>query len=132
MESLDLKCAEFGNQIAEGDKVDQPLINAALAVLLEQGVYSLFLFLCSRSTKEEAPASVVRKTLYGLFRPYFKGIPEWEYDKNKQGLLNSIRERFQTRAEDAFFAKDILELALIYARYHLKAKEKKEKGDQKA
>ena len=49
-ENLDLACARTGQAIAEKPSKElEKLVTSALAVLEEQGVYALFLFLKTRS-----------------------------------------------------------------------------------
>ena len=123
MESIDLTCAEYGSRIAGDGSVEQSLVNSALAVLLEQGVYPMYLFLSSRgSNKEKNAAEKIRRELFKLLQKFFKMLQTSNHGKNNIDILQVIREKFQDRAEETFLAKDILEKALVYARYHLRAK----------
>ena len=122
--NIDRKCAEYGNRIADIDGIAQPLVNNALAVLLEQGVYALFLFLYSRGKKEEKEAKATAGELYSLLTELLNGQKNGESDKGCNGLLKNVREKFYGKLSQACLAKDLAEQALIYARYHLKAKSK--------
>ncbi len=127
MESIDLKCAGYGSRIAANKSVDkkikQHLVNSALAVLLEQGVYAVFLFLCSRSEKEQVAAKSVRGHLFKLIKEYFSDLQEYTETPDKIELMKALRKKFQKDYEDTFFAKDLIEKTLVYARYHIKSME---------
>ena len=124
MESIDLKCAGYGSRIAADEKVEQSLVNSALAVLLEQGVYAVFLFLCSRTGKEKKAAKSIHAKLFELIKEYFSGLQEDTGTPDKTELMEAIRKKFQKDYEDIFFAKDLIEKVLVYARYHIKSREK--------
>jgi len=130
--NLDLQCAECGRDIAGEGKVSQALVNSALAVLLEQGVYAMFLFLCSRGNKDKKAAKKMRERLYQLLARVLKKDENTSAaSAEKEVLLQNVRENFVQDMETAYLTKDIAEQALIYARYHVKAREKnKTAGEQ--
>ncbi len=131
MENLDKICAEYGNKIAEavaialskesekGDyKQAENLIIKALGVLQEQGLYAYALF-----CKSEEAAKLIAITK--------------EFLKDKLSLLDDGDLLQEIRKDDGLASKldhlllatQMIEKALIYARYHAKAK-KTEKESQ--
>jgi hypothetical protein len=110
MENLDFACAKLGQVVADKG-VEEKLLNNALAVLEQQGVYAAFLFLNSRGGRKitDACAEFLRKTPTGA-----------------QLLSNGdVFQALQKLAEDLdrlLFARDLLRQALVYGRYHVKAR----------
>jgi hypothetical protein len=118
MENLDLKCAELGKQLAEGQGVDEALLRDALAVLEEQGVYAYFLFLQSRRGREQRPAEAVCEASTAFLQSTPTGAP----------LLGAgdVWQALQQLGQDLdklLFARDLLRQALVYGRYHAKARQ---------
>ena len=110
MENLDLACAKLGKELADKG-VEEKLLTNALAVLEEQGVYAAFLFLNTRGGKKisDACAEFLRKT------------------PSASPLLGNgeVFSALQKLAEDLdrlLFARDLLRQALVYGRYHAKAR----------
>ncbi len=115
MENLDLRCAELGKQLAEQDGVAETLLTDALSVLEEQGVYALFLYLKAREGK---PGQAVCNACAEFLRETPAGAP----------LLGTsdLWQALQKLGEDLdrlLFTRDLLRQALIYGRYHAKARD---------
>lgn len=116
--NLNVKCAELGRQLAslrdqEGKPIEEKVLNAALAVLEEQGPYAMFLYLKARHDKVAKPMS--EKSL-GFLKEVFG---------EELGKANDILEAIKELAKDLdkfLFARDLLRTALAYARYHVKAR----------
>lgn len=115
MENLDFACAKLGKELADINDVDEKLLTDTLAVLEEQGVYAAFLFLNARGKQagkklSNASAEFLRKTPNGA-----------------QLLSNGdVFQALQKLAEDLdrlLFARDLLRQALVYGRYHVKARD---------
>ncbi len=121
--NLDIKCAACGNNIAGIEGISHPLVNNALAVLLEQGIYALFLFLCSRGSKEKQPAESTGRRLFILLTEVMSEHNNGGSSFKCNELLKNVREKFCTDLDKTYLARDVAEQALIYARYHLKANE---------
>lgn len=109
MQNLDLECAKLAENLAS--QTTEQVITKALGVLEEQGLYAYFLFL--KSSKE------------------VEVIEECQNFLQKNSLLvndkNDIFKKLQTLAtnlDNLLLARDLLRQALVYARYHAKAKEK--------
>ncbi|GAB4243773.1 MAG: hypothetical protein Kow00129_03120 [Thermoleophilia bacterium] len=113
IQNLEIKCAELGEQLAEGaNKERENLLTDGLGVLQEQGLYAFFLFL--KASKRGKPQAVSSACAHFL---------------RDQGLLqdgnNDLFGELKSLAgclDDLLFARDLLTQALVYARYHAKAR----------
>jgi hypothetical protein len=114
MTQLDLKCAQAGETLAQIKGVDEKLLNSALAVLQEQGLYACFLYLCAQGKK---PARELSRKLFEFLRTNLS----LDVMVNDTQMLNAIA-RLSENLDDLLFARELLLQTLIYARYHLKAK----------
>lgn len=113
MENLDLKCAELGRALAEINDIDEKLVRDALAVLEEQGVYAFFLYLKARGKAPDRPVNDKCRD----FLKHQNCLPSGQTRDvfaDLQGLATNL--------DDLLFARDLLRQALVYARYHVKAK----------
>lgn len=123
MSNFDQHCADCGASIADAlEKDKQGLVNGALSVLLEQGTYSLFLYLCSRGEADQSAATVIREKTVALLKQGFFSFSEEVDGKDPKKLLDTLRNDMEGQRRKAILAKDVLETALVYTRYHLKAK----------
>lgn len=115
MENLDLKCAELGKQLAERAGVDETLLTNALSVLEEQGVYAFFLYLEARRRE---PERAVKSACSDFLRrtppdsPILGDRDVWRALQQLAGNLDNL-----------LFARDLLRQALVYGRYHAKARQ---------
>ena len=119
-ENLDLACARAGKTIAEiPSKELENLVTDALAVLEEQGVYALFLFL---KTRGGSGAENVNQKIY----EFLKVTPQ------QAPLLSGNADVFtslQQMAKDLdklLLARDLVRQTLVYARYHARVPQKSE------
>ena len=115
MKNIDLACAECGNKLAEIENIEASLVNETLAVLLEQGLYSMFLFLKSRTSTRKGPAKKMGENIFSFLKNRISDI------ETEDNALNGIRKHFQNDPAKLFWAKDITEKALVYPRYHIRA-----------
>ena len=111
--NLDIQCAELGRKMSRIPGVEEKTINAALAVLEEQGPYAMFLFLQARHGNV---ARDINREALEFLRSVFQGQLNETND-----ILKAIEE-LSENLDDLLFARDLLRTALSYARYHLKAK----------
>ena len=120
-ENLDLACTRTGQAIAEKPSKElEKLVTSALAVLEEQGVYALFLFLKTRGGKT---APTIVQEAHKLLRETPRRAPL--LDKGNGDVFESL----QSMSEDLdrlVLARDLLRQALVYARYHARGPEKSE------
>lgn len=113
MQHLDFKCAELGEKLASGaNKEREKLLTDGLAVLQEQGLYAFFLFL--GASKRGNPQSVSDECNKFLCD---QGLLQ---DGNND-LWRGLRS-LADRLDDLLFARELLMQALVYARYHAKAR----------
>ena len=119
-ENLDLACAKVGKTIAERPSKElENLITSALAVLEEQGIYALFLFL---KTRGGSGAENVNQKIY----KFLKVTPQ------QAPLLSGNADVFtslQQMAKDLdklLLARDLARQTLVYARYHARVPQKSE------
>jgi hypothetical protein len=121
-ENLDLLCAKAGQEIAAaGQKELEKRVTEALAVLEEQGVYAMFLYLKARGGDEG------RNIFQNLFN-FLKNTPSQSpmLSSEKTDVLEAVREDWATDLDKLLFARDLIRQALVYARYHAKAAKKDE------
>ena len=107
--NLDIRCAEAGRKLGEAIQKEE-ILNDALAVLEEHGPYAMFLYTRARHPQE---ASHFERPLVDLLKETLNRNGE-----NALAILKNVSEDL----EALLFARDLLRTALIYARFHLKAK----------
>ena len=112
MTQLDLKCAEAAKDLAQIEDVDEKLINSALGVLQEQGVYACFLYLRAQGKEH---AKKVSQKLYEFLKDTV-GL-----ESNPDNVLKPVGG-LSKDLDQLLFARELLLQVLMYARYHIKAK----------
>lgn len=119
-ENLDLACARTGQAIAEKPSKElEKLVTSALAVLEEQGVYALFLFLKTRGGKA-AP------TIEQKVREFLKTTPQQAPLLSGDGDVFASLQSMSEDLDKLLLARDLLRQALVYARYHARVPQKSE------
>lgn len=117
-ENLDLACARTGQAIAEKPSKElEKLVTSALAVLEEQGVYALFLFLKTRGGKA-AP------TIEQKVREFLKTTPQRAPLLSGDGDVFASLQSMSEDLDKLLLARDLLRQALVYARYHVRVPQK--------
>lgn len=105
--NLDLICAKYGSELAG---VEEKVLNKAIDVLREDGVYTLFLYLDA-----EGQSDIRGKCLELLRDPdTFNDMLPANCD------LATLRARFTGQHEKLLLTKELLEKMLAYARHHTK------------
>ena len=118
--NLDLACARMGQAIAEKPSKElEKLVTSALAVLEEQGVYALFLFLETRGGKA-AP------TIEQKVREFLKTTPQRAPLLSGDGDVFALLQSMSEDLDKLLLARDLLRQALVYARYHARGPQKSE------
>lgn len=121
-ENLDLACAKVGKTIAEmrPSKELEKLVTSALAVLEEQGIYALFLFL---KTRGGSGAENVSQKL----SEFLKKTPQQDHllSGNTDDVFTSLQE-IADDLDRLLLARDLVRQALVYARYHARLPQKSE------
>ncbi len=122
--NLDGLCARYGWEMARQahkvlNKNAENHITKSLGVLQEDGVYAFFLY--QQSRKPEKPGAEPLEDARALLEA--AGIKPFD---TIQEPLEALRDRSRGLANDLdqlLLAKQLLEQALIYARYHAKVLE---------
>lgn len=116
-ENLDLACAKKGYEIAKEPPKDLGnVIMAALAVLEEQGLYALFLYLKARGGEEGKKVSNELET-------FLKSTPTHNKILRREGDIFTRLQNLATDLDKLLLARDLVRQVLVYARYHAKLKE---------
>jgi len=114
MMNLDIQCAELGRKLADIPNMEEKILNAALTVLEEQGPYAMFLYLRARHSN-------VAKHINSDSLKFLQAVLNNKLNGVNGGVLEAVK-RLAEDPDDLLFARDLLRMALSYARYHLKAK----------
>ena len=115
MENLDLRCAELGRQLAEQDGVEETVFTEALSVLEEQGVYAFFLSLQARGRQSH-------RTISNACAGFLRGMPTGAPLLGAGDMWQAL-QRLSEDLDRLLFARDLLRQALVYGRYHAKARQ---------
>jgi hypothetical protein len=119
-ENLDLACAKVGKTIAERpSKEIENLVTSALAVLEEQGVYALFLFL---KTRGGSGAENVNEKIY----EFLKVTPQQAPLLSDNADVFTSLQQMATNLDKLLLARDLVRQTLVYARYHARVPQKSE------
>lgn len=113
MRNLDLACAKLGRDIAEIPELEEKTINAALSVLEEQGICACFLYLEARG--KPAGSRMSEKLSEFLVGELSLGVGE-------NPSPDAVAEKLAEDLDRLLFARELLSRAMVYARYHLKAR----------
>ena len=119
-ENLDLACAKMGKTVSDRPSKElENLITSALAVLEEQGIYALFLYLRTQGKN-------IGQTVSDNLHNFLKETPQ------QTPLLSGNTDIFtslQQMAKDLdslLLARDLIRQSLVYARYHARLREESE------
>ena len=119
-ENLDLACAKAGKTIAERPSKElENLVTSALAILEEQGIYALFLFLKTRGGNEG-------KNISNPLYDFLKETP-WQAPllSDNADVFSSLQEMAKD-LDKLLLARDLVRQTLVYARYHARVPQKGE------
>ncbi len=123
--NLEPVCAEYGRKIIDGEsekeiKEQENIINKALGVLAENGLYAMGVFLLSCSKKEYGEKVLV-KYLRELWMDDRVQLIKDKSKKDPGEVLDAIRGITESLPK-LILARRLTEQTLIFARYHAKAK----------
>lgn len=119
--NLDVRCAELGRALANIDKMGEKTLNAALSVLQEQGAYAMCLYMQAR--ERDVAGKFLEKCADFLKSVLKDVLPQEVQDKDILQIIVALAEDAEGGLDNLLFAQDLLQQALAYARYYLKAKE---------
>ena len=112
-ENLDFACAKAGQSIVDkklSKDLEKTLIDA-LAVLEEQGVYALFLFLQVKEKDRDISAELQK---------FLQNTPKYNPLLKENGVIFPLLQVMAENLDNLLLARDLLRQTLIYARYHAK------------
>lgn len=112
--NLDIRCAEAGRELANINGMEEKILNDALAVLEEQGLYAMFLYVKAR-----------HKDVADGFQKHCKALLQEVFNERISAHADVLEvvKQLAKNLDDLLFARDLLRGALSYARCHLKARE---------
>lgn len=120
-ENLDLACAKLGKTIAESPSKElEKLVTSALAVLEEQGIYALFLFL---KTRDGSGAENVKQE---IFFNFLKNTPRQDPLLSDNNDVFTSLQQMVKNLDKLLLARDLVRQTLVYARYHARVPQKSE------
>jgi len=123
-ENLDLVCAKAGKKIAaKPSKELENLVTNALAVLEEQGVYALFLFLKAQTGKTRQLAEDIHDKLFTFLKKTPQQAPL--LSDNGDDIFASLQQMAKD-LDKLLMARDLVRQTLVYARYHARVPQKSE------
>ena len=123
--NLEPICAKYGRKIIIKDnkikiKDQENIINKALGVLAENGLYAMAVFLLS-CHKKEYGKKVLTDFLYELWsNNKVQLIDKRNFQNDPAELLTAVRKITESLPK-LILARKVTEQALIFARYHAKA-----------
>jgi hypothetical protein len=124
-ENLDLACAKVGKDIANSSSDDlEKVITDALAVLEEQGLYAIFLYLenAVSGTKKKELAKGISQKLH----KFLKGTPQQAPLLSDNADVFTSLQQMAKDLDKLLLARDLVRQTLVYARYHARAPQKRE------
>jgi len=141
VENIDVKCAKVGREIVEEStqyaaKTSdiKNSIQKLLGILQEDGIYAFTVYLDSEDGfNNRKIENVVLKRSLGLLQGYseIEFINKRNGDlKNENQVYAKLEDFLSEDIDKIFFAKDMIEKTLIYARYHAKALNELDKEEE--
>lgn len=122
MSNLDVQCAVHAQAIA--DIADESTVSKILGVLQEDGVYAFYLYSLALKKKSKAKAEAIMRECSGLLRNNNLITSDGITAENVRDIIAPLAADL----DRLFFAKELLERTLVYARYHAKALTKEDGG----
>jgi hypothetical protein len=124
-ENLDLACAKEGKTIAETPSDDlHKVVTDALAVLEEQGLYALFLFLDKAVSGKEKKK--LAKNISQKLHVFLKMTPQQAPLLSDNADILTSLQQMAKELDNLLLARDLVRQSLIYARYHARVPQKNE------
>ena len=120
-ENLDLACAKVGKDIANSSSDDlEKVITDALAVLEEQGLYAIFLYL------ENAVSGTKKKELAKGLHKFLKVTPQQAPLLSDNADVFTSLQQMAKDLDKLLLARDLVRQTLVYARYHARVPQTRE------
>jgi hypothetical protein len=127
---LDLECAKLGHTIIKkiGSRSDESakvkgMITKLLGVLQEDGVYAFALYAKAKGGKGDAegPEKRTAQVVFKEILPWLQQGDILLLPSICDDLLSGIREQLTKDLDKLLLCKELLERAMVYARYHAEA-----------
>lgn len=126
-ENLDLACAKVGKTIAERPSDDlHKVITDALAVLEEQGLYAIFLYL-EKAVSETKKKDVAKDIIQKLYK-FLKVTPQQAPLLSDNADVFTSLQQMAKYLDKLLLARDLVRQTLVYARYHARVPQKSKVG----
>lgn len=129
--NLEPLCAEYGMRLVQNDSTSfedrENVVNKALGVLVENGLYAMSVFLLSCQKKQAPFALHVLKELLALCADSRVGLLSQTSPKAVPDQLEAMRS-ITNDLPKLILARKLLEAALTFGRYHCKALKREEKN----
>ncbi len=122
--NLDRISAQIGFNIVESFKHKEDfekletIVNKALGILIEDGLFAYAIWLKSRGDKERKYTKTIENKSLELLKNKNINLT------NKNDLMTAILDDISTNIQKTLLARQLLEKMLIYARYRAKALQK--------
>ncbi|MEW6140413.1 MAG: hypothetical protein AB1733_19510 [Thermodesulfobacteriota bacterium] len=124
-ENLDLACAKVGRTIAKTPSDDlHKVATDTLAVLEEQGLYAIFLYLenaVSGARKKELAKGISQE-----LHKFLKVTPQQAPLLSDNADVFTSLQQMAKDLDELLLARDLVRQTLVYARYHARVPQKSE------
>lgn len=117
MINLDYLCADIGQKI--GEETDKTILQKALGVLREDGVYAMFLWLEYKDKDKNTRKNLIALLNEENIKKYL--LQDSSFQEDFKQFCEKLKEVTQD-INKLFFMKKILERTLTYALYHAKVR----------
>jgi hypothetical protein len=122
-ENLDLACAKAGKIIAKRPSKElENLVTRALAVLEEQGLYALFLFLEPQTGRNGEMVKGIHDQLF----TFLQATPQQTALLSENADVFASLQQMGKDLDKLLLARDLVWQTLIYARYHARGPQRSE------
>lgn len=128
MKILDYLAAKHAQLLVENSDMENT-VTKALGVLQEHGVYACFLYLLAKEKDGQKGKKTARQMIALLQESEL--APDKAIRETSKDILNYVNENISaTTLKKLLLIKDLLELMLVYSRYHAGAMEPAESKEE--
>ncbi len=123
MNNLDYVAAKHGQPLGFEYDVQESVINDALSILHQQGIYALFMWLHEKPKVRGTIGAQIQSLFRDSHSPIVLGdnLEIWTKDsKNVNRALNTVRDTFSLELRVMFLARDMISQLLVYGRHAAK------------
>lgn len=128
MKILDYLAAKHAQLLFENSDMENT-VTKALGVLQEHGVYACFLYLLAKEKDGQKGKKTAQQMIALLQESEL--APDKAFRETSKDILNYVNENISaTTLKKLLLIKDLLELMLVYSRYHAGAMEPEESKEE--